>query len=279
MEGEDPAVKIEIDVAEEPPQSWFMTQQHTHGQAAASSDSDTWLKEEAGEGQATVSADSDTWLKKEAEEQATASADSDTWLKKEAGEEQATVSADRDTWLKKEAGEGQATVSADSDTWLMKEAGEEQAAASADSTLKTTIMEADNQPSVISQKRKRVTNPRHNLLSESEKKRRRRENQRVQKTKVISIGKQVKRWIELKKSLGLTNPSLAELLLDTYETTTYSSTTRMVHTEHDAVPHVPVSVPSKMEGEDPAVKTEVKIEIDVAEEPPVLVYNSATYPW
>ncbi|XP_070199338.1 uncharacterized protein [Littorina saxatilis] len=34
MEGEDPAVKtevkIEIDVAEEPPQSWFMTQQHTH---------------------------------------------------------------------------------------------------------------------------------------------------------------------------------------------------------------------------------------------------------
>ncbi|XP_070199337.1 DNA ligase 1-like isoform X2 [Littorina saxatilis] len=36
MEGEDPAVKtevkIEIDVAEEPPQSWFMTQQHTHDQ-------------------------------------------------------------------------------------------------------------------------------------------------------------------------------------------------------------------------------------------------------
>ncbi|XP_070199342.1 zinc finger protein 558-like [Littorina saxatilis] len=73
MEGEDPAVKtevkIEIDVAEEPPQSWFMTQQHTHGQAAANVDSDIWQKEEAGEGQATVSADSDTWLKEEAGEE------------------------------------------------------------------------------------------------------------------------------------------------------------------------------------------------------------------
>ncbi|XP_070207946.1 uncharacterized protein [Littorina saxatilis] len=75
MEGDQPAVKtevkIEIDVAEEPPQSWFMTQQYHQlpdredvsrektatipmtrdGQAAASadSDSDTWLKKEAGE--------------------------------------------------------------------------------------------------------------------------------------------------------------------------------------------------------------------------------------
>ncbi|XP_070176774.1 uncharacterized protein [Littorina saxatilis] len=118
------------------------------------------------------------------------------------------------------------------------------------------IMEADNQPSVIPRKRKRVTNPRHNVLSASERKRRRNQNQRVQKAKVISIGKQVNslnRWKELKESLGLTNPSLAEVLLDTYETTksynTSTSSTKMLHTDHEAVPHVPVSVPSRAASE------------------------------
>ncbi|XP_070177669.1 mucin-3B-like [Littorina saxatilis] len=149
-------------------------------------------------------------------------------------------------------------------------------------------MEADNQPSVIPRKRKRVTNPRHNVLSASERKRRYNQNQRVQKAKVVSIGKQVNRWNELKESLGLTNHSLAELLLDTYETTksyststttksyststttksyststttksyststttksySTSTTTKMLHTEHEAVPHVPVSVPSRAASE------------------------------
>ncbi|XP_070203010.1 uncharacterized protein [Littorina saxatilis] len=115
-------------------------------------------------------------------------------------------------------------------------------------------MEADNQPSVIPRKRKRVTNPRHNVLSASERKRRRNQNQRVQKAKVISIGKQVNRWKELKESLGLTNPSLAEVLLDTYETTksyntSTTTSTKMLHTDHEAVPHVPVSVPSRAASE------------------------------
>ncbi|XP_070205793.1 cytochrome P450 2U1-like [Littorina saxatilis] len=99
-------VKIEIDVAEDTPHCCYRTEplqyvpirdatentatmptvQTTEGQAAVSTHSDTWLKQEiqTPETQTAVSTHSDTWLKQEMqtpETQTAVSTHSDTWLK------------------------------------------------------------------------------------------------------------------------------------------------------------------------------------------------------
>ncbi|XP_070177978.1 uncharacterized protein [Littorina saxatilis] len=123
----EPEIKMEIDVAEEPPLAWCMTQQHSHAPAGEDFKTDKTVNvqmERTSEIPTSSSADSNVvWLKQEAPEKTSSSADSNVvWLKQEAAEITTSSSADSDVVrLKQEAAEIPTSSSAYSEVVRQKQ--------------------------------------------------------------------------------------------------------------------------------------------------------------
>ncbi|XP_070178865.1 mucin-22-like [Littorina saxatilis] len=149
----EPEIKIEIDVAEEPPLAWCMTQQHSHAPAGKDFKTDKTVNlqmERTSEIPTSSSADSNVvWLKQEAAEKTSSSADSNiVWLKQEAAEITTSSSADSDVvWLKQEAPEIPTSSSAYRDVvWLKQEVAEIPTLSSAHSDVVRLKQEAAEIP-------------------------------------------------------------------------------------------------------------------------------------
>ncbi|KAK7091869.1 hypothetical protein V1264_009492 [Littorina saxatilis] len=142
-------VKIEIDVAEETPRCWYMTEPQPYvpvREDVATENTTTMPSVQTVEGNATVNTHSNTWLKQEmhsleTQTKVSTPIETGTSLKQETQtpETQTEVSTCSDTWLKQEiqTPETQTAVNTHSDTWLKQEiqTPETQTAISSDSNI------------------------------------------------------------------------------------------------------------------------------------------------